>query len=414
MAKQPKRPTLIHCKVKESNQARAPWRVWFDAEKGGKPKRMFKSFADENKAWRFAEAKDREISNHGVRFGDIPPEVRRAFDSFRDKSIELRELGAEVPSFEDLISTSLAEIRTRHFQKTENQITVAEGLAEFLSYKKTRVKDRQKKDLTDRLTRFAEDFGDTPFSAITTAQIEAWLSALRSRRNPGKLAQPPLLAPLSRNHYRATLHALFAYASASARAWCPRNPLADLDPEQVADSEPQAYEPEDAQRIMQAALDHKPALLPALALGMFAGLRVSEALDFDLSKLTQETDEFRLGGGKTGARIIPFSETCKAWVFAQKRRKGAAYQQSARTWVDEVAELFTLAKVGQIDNGARHSFISYRCAETRNIAQVADEVGNSPGTIKKHYREIVTAAAAARYFSARPEKTRGKIVKFNA
>jgi hypothetical protein len=69
-----------------------------------------------------------------------------------------------------------------------------------------------------------------------------------------------------------------------------------------------------------------------------------------------------------------------------------------------VAELFTLAKVEQIDNGARHSFISYRCAKMRDVAKVADEVGNSPGTIKKHYREIVTSAEATKYFAIRPKK----------
>jgi DNA-binding NarL/FixJ family response regulator len=65
--------------------------------------------------------------------------------------------------------------------------------------------------------------------------------------------------------------------------------------------------------------------------------------------------------------------------------------------------LFTLAQVDQIDNGARHSFISYRCAEGKDTSRVADECGNSVGTIKAHYRQLVTAAAAAKYFAIRPE-----------
>ena len=48
---------------------------------------------------------------------------------------------------------------------------------------------------------------------------------------------------------------------------------------------------------------------------------------------------------------------------------------------------FALAKVQQIDNGARHSFISYRCAESKDIARIADECGNSVATIKAHYHQ---------------------------
>jgi hypothetical protein len=55
-----------------------------------------------------------------------------------------------------------------------------------------------------------------------------------------------------------------------------------------------------------------------------------------------------------------------------------------------------------ISDGRRHSFISYRCAEIRDVARVADECGNSPNIIKKHYRQLVTGEAAERYFSIRP------------
>jgi integrase len=403
MAKQSKRPAFTHCKVKQTSNVRAPWRVWFATEKEGKPVRVFKSFADERAAYRFAQDKELEISNHGVRYGDIPPEVRRAFDFYRDEQADLLAMGAEVPRFEDLVSSAMREIRVALKLATESDLPLAEVVAEFISYKTPRVKSRQLANLRDHLKRFAQDYGTSPISSITTATVEKWLSSLRSRRNPDKLAETPFLSPLSRNHYRATLHALFAYASAPTRALCPLNPVSSLEPEQVEAGEPQAYSPEDAAKIMQAALDSKPDLVPVLALGFFAGLRVSEAQGFNLAKLDRIADEFRLSEGKTGPRIVPFTDACKVWMAAQTRRKGKAWLKSARTMVDEMAELFTLAKVDQIDNGARHSFISYRCAETGDVAQVADDAGNSPGTIKKHYRSLVTKAAASTFFAIRPE-----------
>ena len=403
MAKKPKKPIYTHVKVNESNQARAPWRVWYAVESEGKQKRVFKSFASEAAAHSFAEDKDREISNHGVRYGDIPPELRRAFDFYRDESADLITKGAEVPRFEDLIFRSLAEIRAQLQLATDADLRIAEAVAEFLAYKMSRVKERQLANLTDQLKRFTTDYGDKPISTVTAPQIEKWLSSLRSRRNPDKLRQAPFLSPLSRNHYRATLHGFFEYASAPARGLCQRNPLAHLEPERVPESKPKAYTPEDAARIMQTALNHKPELLPVLALGMFAGMRASETEVFDLSQLTPTTIEFRVDSNKSGGRIVPFSDACKAWMFAQPRRKGAACITSPRTKIDEIAELFKLAQVKQLRNGARDSYISYRCAEIRDVARVADEVGNSPSTIRKHYREIVTAAAAAKYFAIRPE-----------
>jgi integrase len=408
MAKVKKRPVLAHVKVSETSQLRAPFRVWYPVEdETGKPRRVFKSFASADAAWLFAEDKDREISNHGVRYGDIPPEVRRAFDFYRDQVAELTSIGASVPKFEDLISSALSDIRLRHHEAAENALSVAEAVEAFVSYKSTRVKDRQLSDLKDRLKRFAQDFGTRTMQSITTEEIDKWLTGLRSRRNPSKTSKAPLLAPLSRNHYRATLHALFGHGAAPARSWCSRNPVADLEPERVETAEPEAYAVEDVVRIMQTAVDHKPELVPVLALGMFGGLRVSEATEIDLGKTKPDTDELRVTG-KTGARLAPCTDALKAWLLAQPRRRGKAWLSSRRSLVDQMQELFALAGVDAIDNGARHSFISYRCAESRDIARVADECGNSVSTIKAHYRQLVTSADAERFFKIRPASPRGR------
>jgi len=45
-------------------------------------------------------------------------------------------------------------------------------------------------------------------------------------------------------------------------------------------------------------------------------------------------------------------------------------------------------------NALRHSFNSYRVAETQDVAKVSLEAGNSPQMISKHYRELVRPADA--------------------
>ena len=408
MAKQKKRPDLVHCKVTQCSNPRAPWRLWYTAERDGKPRRVFQSFKSEDDAWSEAATKETELANHGIRYADIPPEARRAFDFYRDEKSELEALGVTVPRFEDLVSSSLAAIRSEHHAKTENAMAIADAVAEFTAYKSTRVRDRQLVDLKTRLKRFAETFGTHAVRDITTAEIESWLASLRSRKNPEGLEVPPPLGPLARNHYRATLHAFFVYAAAPARGWCDRNPVSDLEPETVESGEPQAYTTEDAAKLVQTALNSMPELVPILALGMFAGLRVSEASEIELSKLPKDAGEFRTTG-KTGPRMAPYTAACAAWMTAQKRRKGKAWLKSPRMLVDAMQELLTLAKVEPIANGLRHSFISYRTAETRDVARVADECGNSVGTIKNHYRQLVTAEAAETFFAIRPEQPAANI-----
>lgn len=275
-----------------------------------------------------------------------------------------------------------------------------------------RRKERHQRDRRTRLKRFAEDFGDRTLASITSAEIETWLHSLRSRRNPDKLEVPPLLAPLSRNHYRAHLHALFEYGNAAARGWCNGNPVATIEPEEVLQGEPEAYAPEDAARIMQAALETRPEIVPVLALQFFAGLRVSEAREIELSKLPlddESEDQFRVADSKTGTRQAPFTKACRAWLTAQASRKGPAWRGAEADFYDGLNAVLDLVGVEKIDNGSRHSFISYRCAETRDVAAVADECGNSVGTIKAHYRTATTAKAAAKFFAIRPAGTAANV-----
>ena len=54
-------------------------------------------------------------------------------------------------------------------------------------------------------------------------------------------------------------------------------------------------------------------------------------------------------------------------------------------------------------NGLRHSYISYRVAQTQNVAQTALEAGNTPKIIFSNYRELVKPADAVKWFGIEPE-----------
>ncbi len=54
-------------------------------------------------------------------------------------------------------------------------------------------------------------------------------------------------------------------------------------------------------------------------------------------------------------------------------------------------------------NALRHSFISYRVAETQDVAKVSLEAGNSPQIIFKNYRELVQPKEAKAWFAINPK-----------
>ena len=53
-------------------------------------------------------------------------------------------------------------------------------------------------------------------------------------------------------------------------------------------------------------------------------------------------------------------------------------------------------------NALRHSYISYRVAESADVARVADESGNSPAIIKANYLKRVKPDQAAEWFNVMP------------
>ena len=392
MVSKRKQQEFTHCKVTATSHPRAPWRVSYPVEVDGVTRRKRRMFSTEQKANDFAAEHEKDVSDYGVRFGSITAEARRAFDYYRDARHDIRADGIDPPTFEQLVMNAVAALRRDHSDRHRNRTTIAEAVAAFLKYKEPRIGERYTEALKGELGRFAKIYGTAPVDSLTGSEIEAWVCSL------------PSLGALSRNKFRKSIKALYTYGCATDRAWCQRNPLADITPEKVPTTEPKAYSPDATKAIMQAALDRKSSLLPSLALGFFSGLRPSETMAIDLSVIDLTADSFRIPGNtKTGARIAPMTPACKAWLGSQARRTGKAWIGSRQEHSAEMRAILTAAEVVGIFDGARHSFITYRTAEVRDVARVADECGNSPNIIKKYYREIVAASAALVYFAIRPE-----------
>lgn len=216
------------------------------------------------------------------------------------------------------------------------------------------------------------------------------LLAAEQEALPGDPEQPIDLAPRDVRVRQATE----LYLPASE----PTAP--DLVPKvKVGATTTEIFEPDEIEKLLNAA----PAMvIPYLAIGAFAGLRSAELarLHWKAVNLERRLIELRADQAKTASRrIVPISDNLAAWL-APLQREGKVFKVKA---VPRMASVLA-GTVGLRwpQNVLRHSYISYRLAQTQDANKVALEAGNSPAIIFKHYRELVTEEAAEKWFSIFP------------
>lgn len=269
--------------------------------------------------------------------------------------------------------------------------TVAEVVAEMLAQREADgVSAGHLQDLKVRLNRFAAAF-QVPLSSVTANDMQHWLDGLK-------------LGPRSKQNFRKATRNLFAYAQ--RRNYYPRgsNPASDAEVPSSNGGTVEIFTPSEMARLLAAA---SAKFLPALAIGAFAGLRAAELQriewkDVDLAggfiTVTAENAKTRT------RRIVPLLPNLAAWLAPHVRKAGKVWQDTARNW--SVAQEATAAASGVEwkRNGTRHSFASYRLAQTQSAAQVSLECGNTPAMVFAHYRELVKPDAAAAWFAVAPQQ----------
>jgi integrase len=139
-----------------------------------------------------------------------------------------------------------------------------------------------------------------------------------------------------------------------------------------------------------------PSCGPVTVLVLLCGLRVAEALQ-------TRPQDIDLGDG-----IV----TVRGQASKLRARRICTLQPSAAHWLrlaldnggvlplsQSVYDKARRASLKAIPaNSLRHSFCSYHLAHFKNIGLTAEEAGNSPEMIAKHYKELVRPKAAAKFW----------------
>ena len=380
-------------------------------------KRRFDSYPSEAEALDAAQRLARQLSERQVvaasMTNDQAAEYAAAVLTLKPHGVTLTSaadtLAKCLETVHDLSSLLAAAKFYAARQKSVTRRPVSEVVAELLTVKAARkASTRYLQDLRVRLARFAEAFRKDCCD-VTTAEVQAWLDSL----------------PLSRQSYmnfRRVAHLLFEFAV--ARSYATENPVTGSESLTVAGGAVGVFTPAEIRRLLAAAT---PDFLPCLALGAFAGLRSAEIerLAWEDIRLAERHIVIGASKAKTASRrVVPISDTLAAWLAPYAAQTGAVWQgtheafyiaqqaTAAATAVPADAQNSTPAKpaVKWKQNALRHSYASYRFAQTADAGRVAGELGNSAAVVHKHYRELVKPADAERWFAVKPAGEAANVV----
>lgn len=293
------------------------------------------------------------------------------------------------------------EYSKRHTSNAKRR-TVAEVVAEFYAAKeKDGVSAGYMRTLRYHLNPFAEQFKNQ-ISAVMSGDMDTWLRGLGHSQRTRKNAAVSLVT-------------LFKFARGCG--YLPKNTPTEAESitkqKTVRGGKIGILTPDQLQKILTAADTDEKRIY--FALGAFTGIRAAELarLDWQDVGLARRFVTIEADKAKTATRrLVPICDALAEWLRPYAKRKGLIFpsKRAAERLIEWAGKIIG----GWPKNALRHSFISYRVAETQNVNQTALEAGNSPKIIFSNYRELVEPADAAKWFAIKPPGQPGNVVSMEA
>jgi len=173
----------------------------------------------------------------------------------------------------------------------------------------------------------------------------------------------------------------------------------------------------DVQKIMAAAVEHEPSMVPALAVGFFAGLRTNELRQLDWKDIDIEARRITVipaVAKKRRARHVQIEDNLAAWLLPYRQPSGAIAPDGEK-WRSRLDALREKAGVTWTKNTMRHSYASHHLVKRGDAAKTALQLGHHRDTsmLFDHYRALVRAEDAASYFDIKPAEA-GNVIVFQA
>ena len=332
---------------------------------GRRMRKMFNSLEDAKKEALFVAQRIQSGMQHVT---DLKPHER---DSFKAAENLLEKLGIPLyAAVEDYVrarartlagSESLSVMATEYgkmFGKIVRRATVPEVVAELLKIRKQDgASTKYLGQLRTTLNRLATKFPG-PILEVTGPDVDAWLRSLK-------------ISAVTRNSMLRCIKVLFSFAKAQNYLPDEKTTAVESIPQvRVKLDDVTIFTPEEMTRLLHHAPPH---IVPILAIGAFAGIRMAELnrLDWKAVDLERKIIEIRAGQAKTASRrVIPISDNLAAWLTPLEKKGKIVRSQELQTHVPALARAL---KMEWPRNVLRDSFISSRQAQIK-----ANDLGKQP------------------------------------
>src|SRR6516165_3409293 len=351
---------------------------------GGRKRRFFK---EKTEAETFMQLAKVQQENYGTAALSIP-------DALRVEAIECCEL---LQPF-GVTLRDASNFYLVHLKAVTGSRKVKEVVADLLAARTADgMSARYLGDLRVRLARFVQIFGEEMIAGISASRIDEWLRGLG-------------VGAVTRNTFRRRLAVLFSFAK--RRGYVTENPVADVERAKERETEIAILSVGELARLLECASSD---MLPFWTIGAFAGLRRAEIerltwneVDFDAGVI-----EVKASKSKTASRrLVTIQPNLRQWLAPYRRSIGRVCPVNLQRKINEDRERAKLRSEWP-QNALRYSFGSYHLAQFNDAAKLALEMGNSPATIFRHYRQLVKPKLAERYWKIAPAVAGKKVVQFS-
>jgi len=284
------------------------------------------------------------------------------------------------------------EFALEHLRRKDSSVTIPDAIAALVAQKAAsgRGEDYQR-DIAARLGRLAEALPGKVIAAVTTADVDQFLAGLP-------------LAPGTKNTFRRDINTLWSFAE--KRGWAVASVARNSEICTVDEGTPGILTPQQATELLTHTTDKET--LAFHAIGLFAGLRVAEIKKLDWSNIDFESKliEVTARTSKTRTRrLVPILPNLESWLKPLAKKSGKVLSREIRRHHRAAR---AAAEVVWTDNCMRHSFVSYRLADTGNAAQTALEAGHDQAILFRHYRELVKPKDALKFWKISPRQGKAK------
>jgi integrase len=364
---------------------------------GGKRHRP--SFADLDEAKKEATAKAAQLSRGDIDAMLLNGKDRlaygRALEAIRMLEMPLDAAAIDYAEARKILQNNsildAARFYMRHHGQGITGKSVSEAFNAFLEAKsKAQRSAVYLKDIRLRVGNFAKAFS-CDVRQLSAQDIAEWLDGQD-------------VTARSINNSALLLRTFFGFCQ--TRQWLSRDVdlMERVTKRNVAKKDIKIFTPEELRKLLHAAT---PRLATAIAIQAFAGVRTAELMRMtwnDIERRKGHIEVSALNAKTASRRLIPIHKNLSVWIQQREMETDRIWPVIQSEFYEQLAKLAKKVEVTYNKNALRHSFISYRIAESQDIAATSLEAGNSPKVIFQSYRELVTPDEGKEWFRILPPK----------